>query len=194
MLHKEAERLKETPVFLFGLSMGGGTVLEMLLHQPKNLKQEIAGIILVSPFIIASGKPSSVLLPFIKASSYIVPVFNAKEIDWTHITSLKAIQSRFENHKERFAFVPSTLGRELLLMEEELNQNISKFTHPMLILQAKDDKIVDKKGAEKLWEKSSSKDISYQEYHDCEHNIIHDHTVFLAEKRIIEWLDKKTKK
>jgi surfactin synthase thioesterase subunit len=36
MLHKEAERLKEIPVFLFGLSMGGGTVLEMAFYFNKS--------------------------------------------------------------------------------------------------------------------------------------------------------------
>eukprot|EP01080_Neovahlkampfia_damariscottae_P006502 gene6502-10510_t len=192
MLHKYQDRLRNLPMFLFGLSMGGSTVLEMLLHPPTNFSQKIGGCIVVAPAIIAAGKPNAGLLPLIKASSYLVPVFNAKQLDYKTITSLPKIQKKLENHKERFAFVPSTLGRELLSMEEDLNQNMTKLKTPMLILQSVEDQIVEKKGAEKLWQSVSCDDVVYQEYHGCQHNVIHDVTVFTSHKRIIDWLNERS--
>jgi len=194
MLAPEIVKYKDIPLFFLGVGIGASTILEMQLNIPKNFTLVISGVILLSPSIILIGKPNTVSLEILKFSSYILPTFNAKNVDYSFYTQVQEVHKIYTSNPDKFAYVPSTLGRELIAMADHLLQNITKFTIPTLLMHGSSDRVTDKRGSETFAEKAKIDDITFVEYADAEHLLLQEYVVLEVEQKILDWISKKVKK
>eukprot|EP01135_Chromosphaera_perkinsii_P012335 Nk52_evm3s2640 gene=Nk52_evmTU3s2640 len=169
---EEKREGRRIPVFLFGHSMGGGIATEAASQRPDFFD----GVILSSPAIkpaAATAKPMMVFAA--KCLSSIAPKFSVGEVKAEYV-------SRNVDVQKGYVVDPLTWNGgarcgwavKFLKWNDQMKSIFPKTSFPMLILQGTNDKIVDGKGAELLYEHSPSEDKVLKLYEGFFHELLHE--------------------
>jgi acylglycerol lipase len=191
MVAANYDRLKETPIFFLGTSMGAATIMEMLLNIPKNFKGVLTGCVLLSPSILLLNRPP--LEGLLRISSYILPTFSARTIPPEDHSGVPEVQEIYKTNPEKYLYIPSTVGREIISMADHLVNNLDKIKLPTLLMQGTDDRVVDKKGAQLFSDKNRIEDFTYTEYVGSSHILLQDWVALEVEAKILDWIKKRSK-
>jgi alpha-beta hydrolase superfamily lysophospholipase len=188
-------KVDRLPMFLFGHAMGATTVLEIILS--GDLKMKIEGVIITSPAFRARQAPNSIIrggftvarnLPFF---GEVIGSRESAKIEVTHLTSVKEVQDHFSLHQEkRFFSVNNDLGKAIIDMGENTLSKASKFTTPMLILQATGDQVTDAQATHRFVMDAKLCPKTYIEF-PCQHDLLHDVFVYEVEHSICMWIYKQ---
>ena len=160
---------KDKKIFLMGHSLGGLISLIYAINRP-----DLPGVIVTSPMLgLSIGKKLAKALT--KPLSKLTPtkIMNY-EIDQTILTSdLKILRSYLADTKKlNIISVKTAVERQQSMIWAM--DNARYLSCPALIMQAGNDKVIDKEKTKEFFEKVKSKDKTYKEYDGFLHDILHE--------------------
>ncbi|WP_064092713.1 alpha/beta hydrolase [Rossellomorea aquimaris] len=177
----------DLPVFVIGHSMGGLVAVRFLQESHVNL----AGVILSSPclgLVKSPAKPVQLLSYGLNKFAPMVKFSSGLTIDMaTRNADVREIDS---NDSLYITKVSVRWYRELVHAIKLAFMNLTKMPDvPLLVLQAGEDKIVDKKAVKKWFNELSLSEMHYKEWPKCYHEIYNEperEEIFEYSKTFIE--------
>ncbi|WP_034765546.1 alpha/beta hydrolase [Rossellomorea vietnamensis] len=159
----------ELPVFVIGHSMGGLIAIRLLQESHVN----VAGVILSSPclgLVTTPAKPVELLSLGFNKIAPMVKFPSGLTIDMaTRNADVREIDS---NDTLYITKVSVRWYRELVQAMKAAFANLEKMPDvPLLVMQAGDDKIVEKKTVKKWFNELSLSEMHYKEWPKCYHEI-----------------------
>ncbi|HZG70362.1 MAG TPA: alpha/beta hydrolase [Chondromyces sp.] len=175
------------PVFLLGHSMGGLAAIRLL----QEVKLEIAGLILSSPCLGMAYTPPKIMEYMSLGLNKLAPktrVSSGITIDMA--TRNKEVQELDMNDTLYVTKVSVRWYRELVQATKMAFAKVDKFPDiPLLVMQAGEDLIVDKKSVKKWFNQLSISEMHYKEWPNLYHEIFNEperDEVFLYAKEFVE--------
>ncbi len=167
-LLKKAENFyPETPIFLYGHSMGANLALNFVLKRKPN----IAGLIVTGAWILLQQNPSPLLVAFAKIINNIYPTFTQSNgLDPNNISSVKQEVKKYIDDPLVHNKITSNTGLEMMKAAEFLNSYDGALNVPTLIMHGGADKITNPKGSE-AFAKRVNGDITFKEWEGLFHEI-----------------------
>ncbi len=168
LLHQNATALYPgIPVVSYGHSLGGTIVLSYLLKSPSLPSLAIV----TSPWLQLNHPPRKFLSVLIKIAGLILPYL-------TFSTGLHSADfsnaEGYSDNREKDKFIHDRISPRLLLeVQKEVQQIFSHFAEiktPLLLLQGRDDKIMDGAATRKLND-SSPGQVNYREWKYAGHQL-----------------------
>ena len=187
---KAIEKAKELhpnlPVFLYGHSMGGNTVINYTLRKNHNLKAVIA----TSPMLKLAFTPPAWKLTAGKIMQKITPSITLpSELDASGISRVQEEVDLYVNDPLVHDKVSPNFSISFFTAADWAIENASKLKTPMYLLHGTDDKIIDYKGTEVFANKSENANLKlynggYHELHNdlCKEEMLQD---------VVDWLNSK---
>ncbi|TXT63604.1 MAG: Phospholipase YtpA [Promethearchaeota archaeon] len=173
------------PIFIMGHSLGGLVSLRYGIHYPEN-----PGIIVSSPLLgfntdVFLEKTVGSLMARISPTNII-----EFEIDQNKLTSdLKILRKQIADTHVIKQITYSTYS-EINSTMKWVMKHASGFDCPLLLMQAGNDKITDKKQVRNFFKKVKSRDKTYKEYDGLLHDILHEKQRLQVYRDIYIWLEK----
>jgi lysophospholipase len=159
----------DLPVFLLGHSMGGLIAIRLMQEEQLNL----AGAILSSPCLGLVTYPSPLLNAMSVGINVVFPTLRMKSgISVEMATRNEDVRQADKNDPLYVTKVSIRWYRELLQNMELAFANVNKVQDiPMLVMQAEEDKIVDKQAVREWFNKVPLSEKQFKEWPKCYHEI-----------------------
>jgi len=188
-LHRLIKIVKDqhnnSPVYLLGHSMGGLIAsLYLIDHQ-----QELAAAILSAPLIKPTTAPTKFQTRIVKFFARFFPKVGVLQLDPRFVSrDPKVVKDYIDDPLVFSGKVSAKLSMELGGGMAKVSRQGSTISLPILILQGKEDKLVDPAGAEFIFNKVSSKDKSLEFFDQCYHEILNEPEQQEVLSTITTWL------
>lgn len=183
--HIEAE-YPETPLFLYGHSMGGNLVLQYAL---KNPDASLAGIISSAPWIRLPNPPSGLLVVLAKVMSRLYPAFTQPNgLKTEHLSKDEEVVKAYINDPLVHDRITAKTAAEMMEAADELNQFSGAFPLPLLLMHGAEDHITDPVGSKEFVDRISGQaehQLFEGMYHEI-HNEAQQEKVF---QKMIGWME-----
>ncbi len=168
---KEAQKYK-LPVFLLGHSMGGLTVIRVM----EEKKPEVQAVLLSSPCLEILAKPTKVLDALSRPLNKMAPTMQfPSTIDIENATRNKEIIDFVHNDSAVLTTVSVHWYREFVKHIEIAHKQINEFPDvPLLLMQAGDDKLVDKIRVKEWFNRVDLQEKVYKEWSGLYHEIFNE--------------------
>ncbi|WP_300463580.1 alpha/beta hydrolase [Desulfobacula sp.] len=175
----------DTPVFIYGHSMGGLISCYYLLDHPGDFK----GAILSAPAIKASDKISSVTILMGRILSWIAPRTGVMGMDASGVSRDPKVVEAYVNDDLVFhGKTPARLAVELLKAMGRVTTETHKLMLPFIVVQGDEDKLVDPGGAQMLYDNAGSKDKTLKRYRGWYHEVHNEPERATMFKDVETWL------
>ncbi len=139
LMKKARVEFIETPMFLYGHSMGGNLVANFLTNR-KTL--ELEGAILTSPWLRLSFEPPKVKMKLGKLMRKMWPAFSVpSELDVNEISSVTAEVHKYANDPLVHDRISAQLSLSILEAGERALEKATDLNIPVLVVHGGDDKI-----------------------------------------------------
>ena len=175
------------PVFLYGHSMGGNTVINYVLRNTHTLQ----GVIATSPFLKLAFQPPAWKLFMGKLLQKIAPAITmGNELDAHHISRDKVEVDKYINDSLIHDKISPNFSLTFIDTGNWAIENAKNLKIPIILLHGTDDKIIDYKGTEAFAKKTKLATLKLYKggYHEL-HNDFCKEELFLD---ILNWLSKQT--
>lgn len=177
---------EDLDIFMLGHSMGGMVTCLYALTFPDKLKGQIFSGAAVNTLPQAKGINAKIL----KLASTIAPKAHMKNVVEDKICSVDSVVVEYKKDplvlkKATFKFYYEFLIESIKFIDE----NISNYNYPCLILHGEEDSIVPVDISEYLYENISSKDKELIIYENLFHEILNEYEKDEILETIGEWLD-----
>ena len=185
LLHENATSLYPgIPVVLYGHSLGGTIVLSYLLKTMSLPALAIA----TSPWLQLNHPPRRLLSVFIKIANVLFPSLTFR----TGLHSADfSVAEGYSDKREKDKFIHNRISPRLLVeVQQEVKQIFSHFTEiktPLLLLQGRDDKIMDGAATRKLND-SSPGQVNYREWKYAGHQLHFSERSTEIMDYIVDWI------
>lgn len=168
LLHEKAKALfPGIPVILYGHSMGATLVLSYILKSPT--LPELA--ITTSPWLQLNKAPGKFVSALIKSGNIFAPFFTFKT--GLHSSDFSTLNS-FSEKRENDAFIHNRISFRLFSEVQKevqwIQSHFNKIKTPLLLMQGKDDLIMDGAATRKLNE-GSMDNVKYFEWKNAGHQL-----------------------
>lgn len=180
---------KGAKVFLVGHSLGGTLAVAYAVEH----QQELAGVIMSAPSLVASPTVSPALLAIAGVVSALAPKMGVTVLDASTISRDKAVVDAYVNDPLVYrGKIPARTGAELANMWKKLPEKMPEIKLPILIMQGTADQLADPRSSKLLYERVSSKDKTLKLYDGFYHEIFNEpeHKQVMAD--VAAWLTKHT--
>ena len=173
-----ADRIKElfpqTPLFLVGMSMGGGIVIQTALRR-QGKTGEAAGLVLVAPALRAHPRLFPRLRPFAKFVDLIAPRWRLVKPGTKGLSRDPAVIDAFRNDPYVFhGRMMVHYGVENIRALKTNRACAAELTLPILALQGSGDLITDPAGPPEFVKNSPSADKTIHVYPHLCHDLLHE--------------------
>jgi len=159
------------PIFLLGHSMGGLIAPYYLLdHQA-----DFSGAVISAPLVKVSDDISQATIIMGKILSALAPKVGLLPLDANGISCDPEVVKAYVDDPLVFhGKTPARLAAELLKAMLRVTAEVDKITLPFIVIQGREDKLVDPGGAQMLYEKASSKDKTIRVYEGLHHEVFNE--------------------
>ena len=182
------DRHPNTPVFIFGHSMGG-TVVTMYTIQYNPI---IKGILLSGAALIRGDSLSPFMVLLASIIGWIIPTLPTIQPEPSLISRSPDIVKSYETDPLILhAGSPARSISEILATTKIIQKNMEAINLPLLIMHGLDDRIVDVKGSQLLYETSKSVDKTLLLYENLYHELVNEPERLKVMNDMKEWLDKR---
>jgi alpha-beta hydrolase superfamily lysophospholipase len=179
----------DSPLFMYGHSMGGLVVLDYLLHHPE---ATLNGVVLTGPLVGMPGV-SPLLVWAGRILNRIKPDFAMEAgLDIAGISSDPAEQQAYKNDSLVHGKSTPRHGMETLKQIDWVQENAGNFTQPLLILHGADDPIVPPVGSELFMKNAGSADKTRHLLPNLRHEVHNEVTHFEVMDKVRRWLDERS--
>ena len=173
------------PMFLLGHSMGGLIVSYYLLDHQADFR----GAVISAPVIKASGNISQTTIIMGKILSALAPKMGLLPVDAKSISRDPEVVRAYANDPLVFhGKTPARLAAELLKAMLHVTAEADKITLPFIVLQGSEDRLVDPRGAQMLYDKASSNDKTIRIYERLYHEVFNEPERARVLKDVETWL------
>lgn len=180
-------QLPDTPLALFGHSMGGLIAARYLTDHQDKLS---VGAILSAPAVKAGDDVSPVTIAMGRMLSALAPKAGVLALDAEAISRDPAVVENYVNdplvHRGK---TTARLAAEMLKAMQEVADAAHTITLPILILQGEEDRLVDPTGAQTLFDRVGSEDRRVRFYPELYHEICNEPEREEVLDEIATWLD-----
>ncbi len=185
-IKKAQELYPNKPIFLYGHSMGGNTVINYTLRK----KHTLQGVIATSPMLKLAFEPPAWKMILGKIMQKIAPSITlSSELDATHISRIQKEIDNYVNDPLMHDKISPNFSLSFLDAGDWAIKNASKLNTPMYLLHGTDDKIIDYKGTEAFAKNAKKATLKlykggYHELHNdlCKEEMLQD---------VVDWLNSK---
>ncbi len=187
-LHHFVEEASQSPpglpLFLYGHSLGGALVLCYLLCG----RQAVTAAVVTSPALAPAKPPSSFKLAAARVLSRLAPSFTlSNDLDVSGLSRDPVIVERYRQDPLVHNRISARLGMELISNGQWiLTQSTVK--HPVLILQAGEDRVVDSTKTDQLAQTLKGK-ITYKRWEGLYHELHNEPEKETVLNDILNWLE-----
>jgi len=159
------------PVFLLGHSMGGLIASYYLLDQQSGFK----GAVISAPAIKIGESITPVTIMLGKILSKLAPGMGMLGLDVNTISRDPQVVTAYANDPLVFhGKTPARLAGEMLRGMLRVTAEVGKIKLPFIVLQGSEDKLVDPRGAQMLYDGSSSTDKTIKVYEGLYHEVFNE--------------------
>lgn len=159
-LQKVREKYPDTPIFLYGHSMGGGEVLTYVLRRDPIL----AGLIATSPLIRLAFATPKMKVAAGKILKHIVPSLTMPTGLAAHFISHDpAVVKAYQNDPLVHGKVSAAAGLALLEMSKWLDSFSGVFSIPVLLMHGSDDRLTSATATKEFYGRVAG-EVTYQEW------------------------------
>jgi acylglycerol lipase len=159
------------PIFLLGHSMGGLIASYYLLDHQTDFR----GAVISAPSIKVSDGISQATVIMGKILSALAPKMGLLPLDANDISRDPEVVKAYVDDPLVFhGKTPARLAAELLKAMLRVAAEADKITLPFIVIQGREDKLVDPGGAQMLYEKASSKDKTIRVYEGLHHEVFNE--------------------
>ena len=177
----------DTPIVIYGHSMGGNIALNFLLH--RNSKEISAGII-TSPWLRLTNPPKGFQLMLAKFGSQFLPSFaQPNGIDVQDISSVKEEQEAYANDPLNHDRITGGLFMEINSMGEKAIAMADTLKTPILLAHGVEDNITSPMGSKDFAKNAPKVDLKLWE--GLRHETHNEHTKEEVIKHYVDWVVKK---
>jgi len=164
------EQEPDRPVFLLGHSVGGGVVLEYVLHYPEGLVGVIASApalaqVGISPFLLLLSKVLSGVLPRLSLNA---------GLDTTALSRDAAVVDAYVNDPLVHGLGTPRLGTELTKAFEWTQAHAAEMSIPCLIVHGSADRIIPPEDSRVFYENVTFGDKERRAYEGYYHEVFND--------------------
>jgi acylglycerol lipase len=173
------------PVYIYGQSLGGGIVLDYLLHRNPNVK----GAIVTSPWLSLSFRPARIKLIMASVMKYILPgLLQPAGLNISHISHDEAVVEKYKTDPLVHGKISISLFHEAMKAAGYSLSHASELKVPVLVLHGSDDQITSPEGSREFAGKSNMAELKIFDggYHEL-HNEPFKDEVF---KYILYWINR----
>ncbi|MDM5156927.1 alpha/beta hydrolase [Bacillus sp. DX1.1] len=162
------------PIFLFGHSMGGLISIRVM---EETKMDDIQGILLSSPCLGVLSVPAAPLRAIAKVLNVIAPKMQFQShITVEMSTRNKEVRDAMENDSLFLRKVSVRWYSELIKSVEIAHEKIAEFPDvPLLLMQACEDKLVDKTRVREWFDRLKINDKTYKEWPKCYHELFNEY-------------------
>ena len=174
------------PIYVIGHSMGGLISTALLIDYQKKL----AGAILTSPCIKTFDEFTYMKIAVLEVLSTLLPKIKIAKIKAEFISrDPKVVQAYNDDPLVNKGKITARLASELRKTMNYIIEHANKITIPILIMQGRDDKIVDPVGSQILYDIINSDDKTIKLYDHLFHEILNEPEHKRIMNNIKIWLD-----
>ncbi|CAM4156668.1 phospholipase [Bacillus manliponensis] len=161
------------PLFLYGHSMGGLTVIRLL----QETKMDVQGVILTSPCLGVVPKPNAPVRALAKVLNVAMPTMQfSSNITVEMATRNHEVRDAMENDSLFLRKVSVRWYSELIKSVEIAHEKTSEFPDvPLLLMQACEDQLVDKTRVRSWFDRLHISDKAYKEWPKCYHELFNEY-------------------
>ena len=175
----------DLPVFLYGQSLGGNLVLNYSIQHIHPAE----GLIVTSPWLELTNKPSAILLSLVTFLSYLFPAMQVhNRVGLEDLSRDLRVVHSYKNDPLVHDRISLQLFRESYRAGLTASLSIYKINSPLLVMHGTDDRVTSCKATRKFVQNAGSK-TQYSEweggYHEL-HNDLDKDNVF---ENLVNWLD-----
>lgn len=161
----------ERPIFLIGHSMGGLISTAFLLEH----QDELSGAVLSAPSIKVSDNTSQAIIFVGKLLSIIMPKAGLIKLDAENVSRDPAVVDAYINDPLAYTGkITARLGAEILETMQRVTEEATEIRLPIMIVQGSDDKVVDPRGAQLLYDLVTSEDKTIKIYDGLYHEVFNE--------------------
>ena len=188
-LHSEASRRhSNVPVFLYGHSMGGGIVLDYILHKKHS---GLKGAIVTGPLLEPAFKPPSVLLFIGKIMRSIYPGFSQNnQLDLQQISRDELVVEAYSKDPLVHSKITSETAIGMLSSGENSLRTVNKINIPLLITHGDKDGLTSHLASEKFAQKASG-DVQLKIWEGLFHELHNEPEKMEVLEYIYQWILQK---
>ncbi len=177
----------DTPMFVYGHSMGGNMVANFLTSK-KTL--ELQGAILSSPFLRLALTPSPALLALAKFMRKIWPSFSAPSgVDYREISSIPEEAEKYKNDPLIHGKISSQLSLSLIEAGEKAIERSNELNIPVLAFHGGQDKITSIDGT-RAYASNASGYVQFQAWETSRHETHYDVEREKVMELMVDWVKK----
>ncbi|MGC1391724.1 MAG: lysophospholipase [Bacteroidales bacterium] len=173
------------PLYLYGHSLGGGIVLDYLLHRNPKVK----GAIVTSPFLRLAFEPPKIKLILVSVMKNLIPgLIQPSGLNVNYISHDKAVVERYKSDPLVHDKISVRLFAGALAAANYSFTHASELKIPVLILHGSEDMLTSPEGSREFAGKTNMAELKIWDggYHEL-HNEPFKDEVF---KYIMEWVNK----
>jgi acylglycerol lipase len=173
------------PLYLYGHSLGGGIVLDYLLHRNPKVK----GAIVTSPFLRLAFEPPKIKLILVSVMKNLIPgLIQPSGLNVNYISHDKAVVERYKSDPLVHDKISVRLFAGALSAAKYSFTHASELKTPVLILHGSDDMLTSPEGSREFAGKTNMAELKIWDggYHEL-HNEPFKEEVF---KYIMDWIKK----
>ncbi|NJN33441.1 MAG: alpha/beta hydrolase [Saprospiraceae bacterium] len=176
---------KNTPLLLWGHSMGGNLVLNYILRRKPTIK----GAVVTGPWIQLAFEPKPILVTLGKLMRRIYPTFTqASNLTVQHISTDPAVVKAYQEDPLVHTQISASAGMGLQEAAAWLHQFSGEMPTPLLIMHGADDKITAQPASE-AFSKRVKGDVTYKKWADMYHEIHNEPDKEQVLEYALGWLD-----
>lgn len=186
LMYARAE-YNDTPLFLYGHSLGGNIVANYVLKKNTN---ELAGAIVSSPWLALAFEPPAFQIKLAKIFSSILPsLTQSNGLDVKYLTSDDSVNQAYKNDPLVHNKISTRLFTEAYREGLWALGNTHKNKIPLFILHGAEDKITSAE-ASKQFAESIGEHATYQSWEGIKHEPHNDIDKEEVMAMVLEWLNK----
>lgn len=174
-----------TPVYIYGHSLGGGIVLDYLLHRNPKIK----GAIVTSPWLRLSFEPARIKLIMASVMKYLLPgLLQPAGLNISHLSHDEAVVEKYRTDPLVHGKISVSLFHGAMTAAEYSLSHASDLKVPALILHGSEDQITSPEGSRAFAGKSANVELKIFDggYHEL-HNEPFKDEVF---RYILNWINR----
>ena len=188
LINDVKSKYKNSPVFLYGHSMGGNLVLNYAIRRkPTNL----AGVIASAPLIQTAFQPGKILIFLAKTMRSIYPTFaQSTKLIQEHLSKDPSVIAAYRADPLVFDSMSAAAGASILEANAFLDAYEGALSVPVLIMHGDEDKLTSQPASE-AFEKRLKSDATYKKWAGMYHEIHNEPEKQRVFDYTLGWLDSK---